>query len=253
MKQLRTLKGNSKLILKGSELKAIGRDNYTRWTIVFDMLTRYIELLPFLTDDEPYWSNLLLSPQENGKVRALLLILTDFTEVFKILQTNSVDVNVYSVRLIFDKLIAQYPWTAQYLSVDADIVHSKSFEKAVGTVISEAYNELSYEEEESLQPFLKVQSEISVPDTTENEQGSNVYLNIVSSAKKRKLTSPYFDLKYLPPTSVSAERFFSRAKSVIDGERESLSELTFAATLFLFYNKDFWNIKDVDEILNKQK
>jgi hypothetical protein len=152
---------------------------------------------------------------------------------------------------MFDQLSEKYPEISEFLAADAEIVHSPTFEIAVSKVISSSETSLTSNERHSLKQFLVNQEERAPSSTHEDDQ--NVYVNIINSAKKQKLMSTYVDLKYIPATSVTAERFFSRAALTIGFSRQSLSEDSLESCLFLYYNRQIWDISDVDTALKQLK
>lgn len=54
---------------------------------------------------------------------------------------------------------------------------------------------------------------------------------------------------YNPAGSVNAERLFSRAKFVLSDERAALEPTNIEGILFLRYNKDFWGIKEIPQLI----
>ena len=57
--------------------------NVTRWSLTYEMVTRYTELKPFLDTDDTDMIPLLLSPAQEQKLNKLIQCLKDFEYVSK--------------------------------------------------------------------------------------------------------------------------------------------------------------------------
>ena len=243
MKRLQTLKGRAKLLATGCKLAPIGRDNNTRWGNVQMMLKRYTEILPYLRDEDDFWGAYLLSPRQNGAVKALLAELTDFEKVNKYLQSDSAEMNLLVARNMFDKLMADHPSCGNYISPHAPIVHSPNFEAAVAAVIEgrEEYVAATEDLAPWVAPFL-----LSSEDEAATESSrAQTFEDIIQVAKRPRRAAKYSDLRYIPPTSTTVERFFSTASRTLGAMRHRLSDESLCAVLFLQTNRRFWDIADV--------
>ena len=72
------------------------------------------------------------------------------------------------------------------------------------------------------------------------------YADIAIAAKKKKSE---MNLSWILPTSIVAERLFSRAKFVFSDYRKKTLPINLESQIFLFVNKSFWDIKTVKEIV----
>ena len=63
-------------------------------------------------------------------------------------------------------------------------------------------------------------------------------------------TAGYVDMKFVPPTSNTLERFFSKAKFFLGDYRYRITPEHFEAQLFLNVNKDWWDQGTVQDVIN---
>ena len=133
-------------------------------------------------------------------------------------------------RILFDALIIKYPLCKEYLASDAAIVKSPAFESGVCKVLSNQ-EKLTSVEKLVLLPFEKEQDAVG-------EEAS-----FAERVLKKPRMNLYEDLRYIPPTSNHAERFFSAAKLHVPSLRQSMLPKNLEMLLFLKYNRSFWNIE----------
>ena len=85
---LKTIKGAA-FLRRHADVKAIGK-NETRWTSSYDMLYRYIRLLPSISDiTEEYVTEQFLNRRENSLIETLLDELKQINKSMKYLQDNN--------------------------------------------------------------------------------------------------------------------------------------------------------------------
>ena len=199
------LAGRLRLLIS---LCAIQR-NTKRWSSTSEMIKRYYRLKPFFTqgtfDKMPELIDYMLSAREENDLQLLNETLQKFNSLTIALQRESIDIS--EVRVLFNEIIRHDVNIGTYLSSNADIIHSKTFESALVKIIDNREHELFLKEKESVNKLLK-QSEIT-PVSTDHD------LDFASKLlKKRKLEemssdSRYVNCRFLVPTSNITERFFS--------------------------------------------
>jgi ABC-type sugar transport system substrate-binding protein len=92
----------------------------------------------------------LLSAHDARRLAALKRSLNDFQSVMVKLQFH--DITLAQARKLFDALIQKYPSMGGHIGVDADIVHSTEFERAL---IKLSNGEgLNAEETEAVRPLV---------------------------------------------------------------------------------------------------
>jgi hypothetical protein len=213
MKKLSTLKIAGAL-RKKTDLKPVTR-NVTRWSSTYSMLKRFFDLkdlLPTLNNQEV--NMFIPDGRKINELEVLLKDLKKFESVTKALQ--SANINLAEVRILFDSIKSVFPQLESRLSVNASLVVNEDFETGIVKVINGKEQELSEDQKEELQSFLRdtdkdVQEIISVAQEEDfamailkaNEQAQSIH------------SSMYVDLKWVPPTSNICERLFSAAKQVI--------------------------------------
>ena len=69
-------------------------------------------------------------------------------------------------------------------------------------------------------------------------------------AKRSKKQKKYMNVKFLVPTSNHLERFCSSAGLAKSDLRGNLSPMRLEQQLFLKYNKSFWDLQTVNDVVN---
>ncbi|RLN11025.1 hypothetical protein BBJ28_00022647 [Nothophytophthora sp. Chile5] len=137
------------------------RANVTRWSSVFEMLDRYMEIRDAIKSvsavDE-------LIPRGSAHRRIVLLHqkLTELDSVCVKLQYPKR--NMGEVRALFDACLEKYPIMEKHLKAGAKIVHSPIFESAVVKITSAL--PLSTAELKTLEPFraqMTAQTQVEEP------------------------------------------------------------------------------------------
>ena len=252
MRVLKTAKGAAHL-RNITDLKAV-KKNETRWTSTFDMLSRYIRLLPSLCDmEEEYIIQKLPAQVENLAIKSLLVQLEQVNSMMKYLQRDNI--NLANARECFDALIKVFPATSVYLSPDARIVHSPKFINAVVKIQNGNTTSLSQAEKNWVESLKVKMDDVGDDGLSDNDvNAENAILNFLESedtreVKKRRVMEEYINLDFLVPTSNCVERLFSIAKYVYTPQRQSILPMNLEMLLFLRVNEPIWTKKLVCEAL----
>jgi hypothetical protein len=228
---------------KHTLLKAKTR-NLTRWSSTHDMVKRYFsirEFLPLLKLD--YIDSLLPSIRQERELEVLLSVMENLESVTKALQKE--DLNIGSVRSLFDAVIEEHPDMKARLSNSADIVVDATFESAISKIDLGSTESLTRAEKESVKHLIICNSSF---------EESNSVQKLLSFAeralkKQKKVEKSHFiDVCFIRPTSNLCERLFSKAGYALVDRRMGVSPSNFEAQIFLHVNSDLWNIEDVQEL-----
>ena len=254
MRVLKTTKGAAHL-RNITDLKAV-KKNDTRWTSSYDMLARYIRLLPSLLQiEEETVIQKLPAQVENLAIKMLLNQLEKVNKMMIYLQRD--DINLKNARGCFDALLKAFPATSVYLAPDARIVHSPEFISAVVKIQRGETSSLSDVEKRKVEA-LKVETEELNERFYNDNNPENAILEFLEvedahKAKKQKVTEEYIDLDFLVPTSNCVERLFSIAKYVYTPERQRMLPMNLEMLLFLKVNEQIWTKKFVCEALQEAR
>ena len=134
-----------------------------------------------------------------------------------------------------------------YLSPDSHIVNSPCFENAI--VKSLNGSELGSEEMESI---YSLQSDNPVEVTGGNESVADMslaQLSLYRNDKKKEMKKDMYGFSHIQPTLNIAERLFSCANNIYSDNRKRMVPVHLEETLFLRYNKNFWNMKTVHDVM----
>ena len=242
---LRNIKQAGKL-RKKTDLEPVKR-NVTRWSSTYSMLSRFFEIRNSVDESDPDLACHLPSGSELIKLQQLMKNLNELEAITKKLQEQSCTLS--DVRAIFDMAIESFPCTEQYLSANAEIVHSPDFESGIVKIIDENAEDLTELEKGAVEVFSRQESQVDNGDTPEGD------LSIVEKAlklKKRKvIRSQYVTLDFIPATSNIVERLFSNARLVLTDYRKSMSPYTFECVMFLKFNRKYWDLALVSKIVGK--
>jgi hypothetical protein len=250
MKKLKTTKGKAFLKKNGFLMAKI--INQTRWSSTFKMIERYLNLISFenglllsLLESKKNYLPLLLSPLGNNDVKEIFVHLQKMNSVSLYLQKK--DTTLAEVRVLFDKLIFEYPIMKLHLSTEASIVKYPAFENGIVKIQNQQEHLLDIEERKSLEIFLK-NNAVSCKTETSHEGELDFAGSILQSRKSRKIAeSSYIDLGYIAPTSNMVERLFSVSKDIITDKRKTLKMESVDLIMFLKANRQLINSKMLAE------
>jgi hypothetical protein len=216
--------------------------NATRWSSYYSMLKRFMLLKGFLADfPAAEFRGLLPSLQQEHELTELLEHLKTFESVTKALQREAI--SMADVRTLFDELVDEYPGMKHHLAVDAAIVHSPSFEKAVVKV--QRGKRLATLETIALCNFER--DVVPVPEVVVTD-----YATRVLKRARIEQCDKYEDIvRHLPPTSNLVERFFSQAKFVLSPLRQKMLPANFEAVLYLKLNPAYWSADVVADVVHQ--
>ena len=207
------------------------------------MLLRYTQLKGFIDSQDLELAELLPTAAENLRIETLVSCIKKVESVTKKLQDD--DLNLHEVRVLFDALIKEFPEMKPRLAYNAAIVHSNVFETAIVKTIDS--QSLTTAEEISLACFTpNEQSEVT---TVEPDQRPESCVEKALNAKQPRLDQLTPGLCWVKPTSNIVERLFSKAKLVVNSQRNSMIPSTLEENLFRFVNKCFWDAVLVNELL----
>ena len=122
------------------------------------------------------------------------------------------------------------------------IVHSRDFENAVVKLISA--EKLTIDEQRCVESF-KITEEVQEMVDENIDFATQVLIEASITG-----TAGYVDMKFVPPTSNTLERFFSKAKFFLGDYRYRITPGHFEAQLFLNVNKDWWDQGTVQDVIN---
>ncbi len=232
--------------------------NTTRWSSTFNMIKRFKETELILAEmkNEDCLKDVMLRPTQKHELDSLHRWLALLEKATLKLQQENLDMG--QCRNLFDRIVVFFPETRRYLTPDAAIIHSPSFEIAVVKVLRQEEESLEEAERTALSKLLHperfVNHCVDFDDIREPEDLSETDIHAIceGSVKKRRMNvSDYIDFSFIPPTSNIVERFFSRAGNVYDKERRSLTADHLEAVMFLMMNKCLWNGQMLDEIIKE--
>jgi len=232
---------------KFSDLRPVC-SNATRWSSTANMLKRFLELREAITNIEEDEIDVLMPSTRNvRKVENLCETFGALDSVTKALQDDSID--LADVRGIFDSVIETYPDANEFIGPDAGIVHQPHFESGIVKVLDNQSSKMNSDELTVTQCLLHTPSVDHESDTPSTE------LTFTQRAlKKRKQCKSqdvaYINARFILPTSNICERFFSVAGYALNDRRMSMDPTNFEQQMFLYANSEYWDIEDVNSIIN---
>jgi hypothetical protein len=239
--------------------------NETRWSGNLDMINRYKELKPYLSQkfrrDDAVATN-MLTPVQEAQLEDFANLFEVFSVATKKLQNSHV--NLLQARKIFDVVLdavsesnyADEPFR-KYLDRWSRIAHSSVLEDVVVHAI-ENNNEVKPRDASMLQSFLLPEDDTDSESDTSNDYAeavdhvakiNQVFDDVPKTDKKGRR---YIDFKSIPATSNIVERLFSCAKHVYNDLRQGLEYESFESTMFLLVNKELWSYKLKRQVSGKQ-
>ena len=237
MTKLKTLKLSGKL-RKLTPLRPVC-SNKTRWSSVFTMVKRYKEIACHIKDlGDTDLLDYYLSHREEIMLASLVQDLEKFQSVTLALQRE--ELSMKDMRLLFDGVCELFPRFNNHLAYDATIVHSPDFESAVTKLAGKKEENLTEREICAVKGFV-VESGAQNPVPQEFDFASSIL-------KKPRVSPGYSSVRHILPTSNLVERFFSQAAVALGDYRERLSPVNLESQLFLKFNRNYWNLNDVNKI-----
>ena len=238
MTKLNTLKLSGKL----RKLTPLRPKTYTlvRWSSANEMVNRYLEIKEFIVKvfSEERCFDLLLSKQDDENVIVLSQHLRKFDSVVKKLQSH--DITLGETRFLFNQFISIYPDFAKYLAHDSHVVQDPIFESAILKLQNGKEDQLTGPETEKVKSFKTDDAVIEQVDT---ENFADMLMN------NRQKRSQYKNTSFLPVTSNAAERLFSVAGYTLNDYRQRLLPSNFEMQIFLFFNKKYWDIETLQNVI----
>jgi hypothetical protein len=219
--------------------------NATRWSSTFMMIQRYNQIAVFVDRADPDLIPLLLNPVEDKELRSLETTLKKINDVTVALQAE--DVTLATARFYLDGVAAldiPSSYAGRYITQRAKIVRFGDFEAGI-TVLTGDEHLLTNCESNYLKPFLQ-HRELPKPN---GDSSGNFAVDIINSHKRRKNSSMYMDLSFIPATSVMAEREFSKSSLVFNELRSSMTP-HLECVIMLKHSSMYWDACTVQEVLN---
>jgi hypothetical protein len=233
--------------------------NVTRWSSTYVMLKRYLELHGHLSHTSFGEINFMLLTAEELKIlRELMPIVDDLNVATKALQREAI--TLLEARIIFDAILEKYKDKHRCFNMYLDKFHTSNFENGIIKMLRN--DPLNQGEFMSVRHFrIQPSQPEETPAPIMDENGPELsVMDIVERELKRQRTETisttevrYKPVYHIAPTSNICERLFSQAKIVYSDRRKSMKLNTFEMLLFLKVNKQYWNVRSIDEIINSNK
>ncbi|GMF24761.1 unnamed protein product [Phytophthora fragariaefolia] len=167
--------------------------------------------------------------------RRLLKLQDDLQALDSIcLKLQSNETTLADVRTLFDGVVKRYPGTSNYLTNDATIVHSPTFETAI-VKVRRGEGALTRTEAAAIAPFRVGEGGTNElePSTSTNCAASLLHAGSKRTHAAANAATYEPLLSYIPPTSNDCERLFSKAKAVLTPQRSSMLPINFEMIMFL--------------------
>ena len=189
---------------------------------------------------------LLFSPVEDNQVKELNKALLPMKSVTLALQRNEMD--MVSARLLFDELLRQtkeLDVKRKYIPQNCEIASNKDFENGTVKILNGEENALTVGEQLACRKLRKT----NVQDIEEIED-EDFASQVLAKRQKQAPKLKYISCKFLLPTSNILARFFSSAGYAFDELGQNLTPYKLELQLFLKFNKRFWDLSVVNDIVN---
>jgi len=224
------------------------------------MVARYFELKKYFPTLQASACGPSLAPYFLSVPEDLLLkelydgTLQKLHSVTLALQRDSLTVT--DVRALFDKVCTDFPKLSKYLKPDSRIVKFPHFENGLCKLSSGKESELSLMEANALSSMLlSVEVVEEVPAPVQKKSKCSYADDILFQAHQNSpsTTTKYLSTTFIPPTSVSVERFFSVAGYVLGERRLAILPIHAEEQLFLRVNRSFWSEKMLMETYREER
>eukprot|EP00924_Labyrinthula_sp_SR-Ha-C_P002380 maker-scaffold_16-snap-gene-2.51-mRNA-1 protein AED:0.24 eAED:0.26 QI:0/0/0/1/1/1/2/0/526 len=236
---LRKIKKSKKLTeaLRKYTDKVVVLPNVTRWSGKFLMMKRYLEIWMFcaqIKDDEV--KDLILGQRLTRTLEKhvdFLATCDRYTVTLQKGKLNLGDGKKAALNLLRD--VDNDDSLFKYLEDDAGtLVEFCAFETGVFKVYWEEEDTLDAAERTALARLVRDPSEEEV----KTPPGDSVAAEVFSQLRKSRKKSIFTDVRFIPTTSCSVERFFSQCKLIFSDKRNRMMPATLNRLAFLKMNKD---------------
>lgn len=257
MQQLRSANKASALLME-IQLKPI-TSNATRWSSIYNMIRRYNQIKDFIDTNDRDLTPYLLSPADNLRLidyENELKSVDDITIALQGADSNLEDARIQldgamQLNLMKDqiartdsngnRIITTYgQWDIKYLKTGCSIARNPDFESGIVKILRKEEAALTIPELDAIESLKNNNNHAEARVTFEDT--GNYAQNLRNVAKRSKLSkATYIDLRFIPSTSVVAERAFSTSGLVYNELRQALTPYHLECVLFLKHNHLFWN------------
>ena len=259
MKFLRTNKGAAHLMVetKGEAGYRGILENKTRWTSTFEMLERYMKqeekgLVSKLTKVRRSLVRSYEIPKGELTNDEIEFLGQEVKKIREVLHTATTmlqkrGLTVASGHMIIDEVCSQFPFFEKFFE-DFD-VPSPSFESALVKLYdNEADTFTKMEEKVSRSLLLNEEvAEDSFETPTSSQVPDDLTFEERLKLRKKKQVKVsgkrYINVSFIPCTSVSVERVFSKSKHFYSDLRSSLGKNVLEALVFLNFNRVLYETK----------
>ena len=265
----------TKLMKKASTMKiacelreltsyATVRENDTRWSSTYNMVTRFLKIQKELSEIGGLLSLLPNHLQVNVLQRG-----HDHMKKFdsEIIMLQRDGMTFVESRELFDLFLKDYPAFEHYILSEASVVENSAFESASKAIAngSQLTDELCLSAIPLLKPLTSDgasvfdDKDVDFDDNDDNDgRGEDSYAIQLERKRQRRADKGeepgmYINLDMLPGTSVNCERLFSAAKFILSDTRKRTSTSLFEALLLLKMNSQHWNVLSVGEAMGRTK
>jgi len=204
----------------------------------FDLATRRL----FLTE---------LEKEEANELLEFLKVIESISK--EIQREDPIRNNLYTARLLFDRLIADFPDVdlAAGIGKDGVIVHNKHFEQAIVKLQGPTDARLSRLEEEAVKIF-----KIDITNAAEEEKrvvedegyAAKILREDAERTQKKQKRADYRSVAHVASNNNRCERLFSGTKLVMTDQRKCMDPSTLEMVTMLDENSDLWDANDVQEV-----
>jgi hypothetical protein len=237
---LRTLKNAYKLAAKTPLTPHL--DQETRWSSMFKMIRSNKEIndiLPTCAFDFAT-RRLFLTELEKEEADELLEFLKKIESVSKEIQRDDpIRNNLYSVRLLFDRLIRDFPDEdlESGIGKDAAIVHDKHFENAIVKLQGPNEARLSPQEKEAIKVFkvdVTNADEEDIEDMQDEGYAARILREDAARTQKKQKRTDYRSVAHVSSHNNRCERLFSGTKLVMTDQRKCMDPSTLEMRTAIF-------------------